>query len=139
MSDLREQLQDETYVMDIDKRYAAFNLILKSKAEGKLLRVFREKFNLDPIPFDFLVPSPVDCPTNESFFKLDFMLPADTLEGFDIDENNELTPIVKKKVLFLGEYFGEDRDVTELLGDKKWRRQYFQHLVLESAVIHLTV
>lgn len=120
MSDLREQLQDETYVMDIDKRYAAFNLILKSKAEGKLLRVFREKFNLDPIPFDFLVPSPVDCPTNESFFKLDFMLPADTLEGFDIDENNELTPIVKKKVLFLGEYFGEDRDVTELLGDKKW-------------------
>jgi hypothetical protein len=48
------------------------------------------------------------------------MLPADTLEGFEVDENLELTPIVRKKVLFVGEYFGEDRDVTQRLGDKQW-------------------
>jgi hypothetical protein len=120
LSSLRGGLQEETYIFEVDKRYGAFNLVLRSAAERKLLRVFREKFNLDPVPFDFTLPAPSDCPTNEASFKIDFMLPADTLEGFEVDENLELTPIVRKKVLFVGEYFGEDRDVTQRLGDKQW-------------------
>jgi hypothetical protein len=119
LSDLRSQLQETVYEFDVDERYAAFNLILRSKAEKKVLSVFREIFNLDPIPFSTALASPEDCPTNENSFKIDFLLPADVLDGFEYVDG-ELKPIISKKVMFVGEYFGEDRDNPQALKDKKW-------------------
>ena len=34
--------------------------------------------------------------------------------------DGELKPIISKKVMFVGEYFGEDRDNPQALKDKKW-------------------
>lgn len=119
LSNLRSELQESVYEFDVDDRYAAFNLILRSKAEKKVLSVFREKFNLDPIPFSTALASPEDCPTNENSFKIDFLLPADVLEGFEYNDG-QVKPIINKKVMFVGEYFGEDRDNPQTLKDKTW-------------------
>lgn len=119
LSELRHQLQETVYVHKPDSRYGTFNLLLKSDAERDVLSVFREKYNLDPIPFDTALPSPEDCPTNENTFKIDFLLPSDVLDGFTF-AGDQLKPIIRKKVLFVGEYFGEDRDNPHALGDKKW-------------------
>ena len=119
LSNLRSELQEAVYEFEVDDRYAAFNLILRSKAEKKVLSVFREKFNLDPIPFSTALAAPEDCPTNENTFKIDFLLPADVLDGFEYIDG-ELKPIINKKVMFVGEYFGEDRDNPQTLKDKNW-------------------
>lgn len=119
-SNIREKLQETIYTFKVDKRYAPLNLLQKSGAEIRLLKTFRTHYNLDPIPLDLELACPNDCPTNESMFKIDFMLPGDTLEGFDMDDDGTIHPIVKTKVMFIGEYFGEDRTVTETLKDKEW-------------------
>lgn len=119
LSALRQKLQEATYTHKPDSRYGAFNLLLKSDSERDVLSVFREKYNLDPVPFDTALPSPEDCPTNENTFKIDFLLPADVLDGFTF-AGDQLKPIIRKKVLFVGEYFGEDRDNPHFLSDKKW-------------------
>jgi hypothetical protein len=85
-----------------DKRYGDLNLTMLSGEESSMVDLLRNDFKLDALPLPISMKTPIGCPTNNSF-KIDFALPCDMLESFD---GNSGEPIIKRKVVLVGEYFG---------------------------------
>jgi hypothetical protein len=78
----------------------------------------RQEFNLDAIPMPISMKTPVGCPTNKSFI-VDFTIPCDILEGLD----NQGLPVIKKKIVLVGEYFGWSGGEDSVVGfdpDIEW-------------------
>lgn len=63
-----------------DSNYEDLRLITRSSEEAKIIQILRNEFGIDAIPYQVLVPVPVDCPTNENSFDIDFMIYVDVLE-----------------------------------------------------------
>lgn len=85
-----------------DKRYGDLNLTMLSGEESSMVDLLRNDFKLDALPLPISMKTPIGCPTNNSF-KIDFALPCDMLESFDGTTGE---PIIKRKVVLVGEYFG---------------------------------
>ena len=114
-----------------DERYKEFDLKFLSNEEMNMCKVLRELYNLDPIPFPVKIPCPVDNPTSTDRFEIDFLLPCDVLVGFEEeetfsapDQNGEVQsriirkPIIERRVMFIGEYFGIRYTMDKKIEDK---------------------
>lgn len=115
-----------------DKRYQEFDLKFLSNEEMNMCKVLREDYNLDAIPFPVKIPCPVDNPTSTDRFEIDFLLPCDVLLGFEeeqiVSPVNEETgevdvkiirkPIIERRVMFIGEYFGIRLTMDKKIEDK---------------------
>lgn len=115
-----------------DDRYKEFDLKFLSNEEMNMCKVLRELYNLDPIPFPVKIPCPVDNPTSTDRFEIDFLLPCDVLVGFEEEETfsepdpntGEVLsrivrkPIIERRVMFIGEYFGIRYTMEKKIQDK---------------------
>jgi hypothetical protein len=61
------------------------------------------------------VPIPTDCPTNANNFDIDFMVYVDVLEFID---PITFQPVIKPKIMFVGEFFGYDSDSPKTIVDR---------------------
>ena len=98
-----------------DSNYEDLRLITRSNEEAKIIQILRNEFGIDAIPYQVLVPVPVDCPTNENSFDIDFMIYVDVLEFID---PITFQPVIKSKVMFVGEYYGFDGDTERTIVDR---------------------
>lgn len=98
-----------------DSNYEDLRLITRSSEEAKIIQILRNEFGIDAIPYQVLVPVPVDCPTNENSFDIDFMIYVDVLEFID---PITFKPVIKSKVMFVGEYYGFDGDTERTIVDR---------------------
>jgi hypothetical protein len=101
--------------MEVDPNYEGLRLITRSKEEAKIIQILRREFGIDAIPYQVLVPVPTDCPTNSNNFDIDFMIYVDVLEYID---PVTFLPVIKSKVMFVGEYFGFNGDQEKTLVDR---------------------
>lgn len=106
-------LSSETH--PVDPNYEPLRLTTRSSEEAKIIQILREQFGIDAIPYQVLVPIPTDCPTNTSNFDIDFMIYVDVLEYID---PVTFVPVIKSKVMFIGEYFGYDSDSERTIIDR---------------------
>jgi len=106
-------LSSETH--PVDPNYEPLRLTTRSSEEAKIIQILREQFGIDAIPYQVLVPIPTDCPTNTSNFDIDFMIYVDVLEYID---PVSFMPVIKSKVMFIGEYFGYDSDSERTIIDR---------------------
>jgi hypothetical protein len=112
------EIINSTFLAKLDERYAEFNFKILSNDEGSMLELLRQEFNLDAIPMPISMKTPVGCPTNKSFI-VDFTIPCDILEGLD----NQGLPVIKKKIVLVGEYFGWSGGEDSVVGfdpDIEW-------------------
>jgi hypothetical protein len=125
------EILGKAYEKPEDTRYKEFDLKFLSNEEMNMCKVLRELYNLDPIPFPVKIPCPVDNPTSTDRFEIDFLLPCDVLVGFEEeetlsepDENGEVQstiirkPIIERRVMFIGEYFGIRLTMEKKIQDK---------------------
>jgi hypothetical protein len=98
-----------------DPNYEDLRLITRSNEEAKIIQILRNDFGIDAIPYQVLVPVPVDCPTNSNSFDIDFMIYVDVLEFID---PITFQPVIKSKVMFVGEYYGFDGDTERTIVDR---------------------
>lgn len=101
--------------MNADPNYEGLRLITRSAEEAKIIQILRNQFHIDAVPYQVLVPVPVDCPTNTNNFDIDFMVYVDTLEYID---PVTFEPVIKTKVMLVGEYYGFDGDQERTLIDR---------------------
>ena len=101
--------------MEVDPNYEGLRLITRSKEEAKIIQILRKEFGIDAIPYQVLVPVPTDCPTNSNNFDIDFMIYVDVLEYID---PSTFLPVIRSKVMFVGEYFGFNGDQEKTLVDR---------------------
>lgn len=99
----------------VDKNYEDLRLTTDSKSEAEIIRILREEFGIDAVPFKVLVPIPVDCPTNSYNFDVDFMIHVDVLDYIDPET---FIPVVKSKVMIVGEYYGFKSDSSREIVDR---------------------
>jgi hypothetical protein len=101
--DLYQALASTTHVAD--PSYEALGLTTRSTQEAKIIKILRDDFGIDAIPYQVLVPIPTDCPTNANNFDIDFMVYVDVLDYID---PVTFQPKIKTKIMFVGEFFGFD-------------------------------
>ena len=109
---------NESFLAKLDERYKEFNFKILSSQEGNMLETLRRVFKLDAIPMPISMKTPLGCPTNNSFI-VDFTIPCDILESFD----GEGKPVIKKKIVLVGEYFGWTGGEDSVIGfdpDIEW-------------------
>ena len=111
--DLYEALASTTHVPD--PSYETLGLTTRSTQEAKIIKILRDEFGIDAIPYQVLVPIPTDCPTNANNFDIDFMVYVDVLDYID---PVTFQPVIKTKIMFVGEYFGYDSDSEKLIEDR---------------------
>jgi hypothetical protein len=111
--DLYEALASSNHYPD--PNYDSLGLTTRSIEEAKIIEILRKEFGIDAIPYQVLVPIPTDCPTNANNFDIDFMVYVDVLEYID---PVTFQPVIKPKVMFVGEYFGYDSDSPKLIVDR---------------------
>jgi hypothetical protein len=99
----------------VDKNYEDLRLTTDSTSEAEIIRILREEFGIDAVPFKVLVPIPVDCPTNANNFDVDFMMHVDVLDYIDPET---FMPVVKPKIMFVAEYYGFKSDSTREIVDR---------------------
>lgn len=112
-SDLSESLSSSNYISDTN--YEGLGLTTRSSEEARIIEILRQEFGIDAIPYQVLVPIPTDCPTNANNFDIDFMIYVDVLEFID---PVTFQPVIKSKVMFVGEYFGYDSDDLKTIVDR---------------------
>ncbi len=98
-----------------DPNYDSLGLTTRSTQEAKIIEILRKDFGIDAIPYQVLVPIPTDCPTNANNFDIDFMVYVDVLEYID---PVTFQPVIKPKIMFVGEYFGYDSDSPKIIVDR---------------------
>ena len=113
LSEHYEAISEES--MSADPNYEGLRLITRSKAEAKIIQILRNEFHIDAVPYQVLVPVPTDCPTNTNNFDIDFMAYLDTLEYID---PVTFQPVIKTKIMFVGEYYGFDGDKETTIMDR---------------------
>lgn len=101
--------------MKADPNYEGLRLITRSTEEAKIIQILRNQFYIDAVPYQVLIPVPTDCPTNNNNFDVDFMMYVDTLEYID---PVSFMPVIKPKIMFVGEYFGFDSDKDKTIIDR---------------------
>ena len=111
--DLYEALASSNHYPD--PNYDSLGLTTRSTEEAKIIEILRKEFGIDAIPYQVLVPIPTDCPTNANNFDIDFMVYVDVLEYID---PVTFQPVIKPKVMFVGEYFGYDSDSPKTIVDR---------------------
>jgi hypothetical protein len=111
--DLYQALSSETH--PVDANYEPLRLTTRSSEEAKIIQILRDQFGIDAIPYQVLIPIPVDCPTNTNNFDIDFMIYVDVLEYVD---PVTFKPVIKPKIMFVGEYFGYDSDSERTIVDR---------------------
>ncbi len=111
--DLYEALASSNHYPD--PNYDSLGLTTRSTEEAKIIEILRKEFGIDAIPYQVLVPIPTDCPTNANNFDIDFMVYVDVLEYID---PITFQPVIKPKVMFVGEYFGYDSDSPKTIVDR---------------------
>jgi len=111
--DLYEALASSNHYPD--PNYDSLGLTTRSIEEAKIIEILRKEFGIDAIPYQVLVPIPTDCPTNANNFDIDFMVYVDVLEYID---PITFQPVIKPKVMFVGEYFGYDSDSLKTIVDR---------------------
>jgi hypothetical protein len=111
--DLYQALASTTHVPD--PSYEALGLTTRSTQEAKIIKILRDDFGIDAIPYQVLVPIPTDCPTNANNFDIDFMVYVDVLDYID---PVTFQPVIKPKIMFVGEFFGYDSDAEKLIEDR---------------------
>ncbi len=111
--DLYEALASST--QKPDPNYDSLGLTTRSTEEARIIQILRDEFGIDAIPYQVLVPIPTDCPTNANNFDIDFMVYVDVLEYID---PVTFQPVIKPKVMFVGEYFGYDSDSLKTIVDR---------------------
>ena len=111
--DLYQALASTTHVAD--PSYEALGLTTRSTQEAKIIKILRDDFGIDAIPYQVLVPIPTDCPTNANNFDIDFMVYVDVLDYID---PVTFQPKIKTKIMFVGEFFGYDSDAEKLIEDR---------------------
>jgi hypothetical protein len=95
-----------------DPVYNDYGLNFRSQAERKLVNMFREDFGLQTVPFPLGIPKIDGCTAAVSGFQIDFMIPADCITNWSNVENT-YHPSIKYKMVFVGEYFGYDRNTPK--------------------------
>jgi len=113
LSEVSEALASPNYIPD--PNYNSLGLTTRSAEEARIIEILRKEFGIDAIPYQVLVPIPTDCPTNVNNFDIDFMIYVDVLEY--IDPVN-FQPVIKSKVMFVGEYFGYNSDDPKTIVDR---------------------
>jgi hypothetical protein len=113
LSDIAEALASSNHFPD--PNYDSLGLTTRSKEEARIIQILREEFGIDAIPYQVLVPIPTDCPTNVNNFDIDFMVYVDVLEYID---PVTFQPVIKTKVMFVGEYFGYSGDDQKTIVDR---------------------
>lgn len=88
--------------------YQAFgkDYISDSPASRRLIDVFDKQFALRAVPNEtklFATPDPLQ----KQNIKIDFMLPCRVLEGLKKNEEGQVEPIIKDRVVLMGEFFGK--------------------------------
>jgi hypothetical protein len=104
MGYLGEDLEQSSYP---DPAFTNFNLVFRSQAEQEVVERLR-KFGLMAVPMPISIPSPSDCVVNPRSFDIDFTIPCDVLQTWDV-KFGQPHPVVQPTVIFVGEYFGFDR------------------------------
>ncbi len=95
-----------------DPVYNDYGLNFRSQAERKLVNMFRDDFGLQTVPFPLGIPKIDGCNAAVSGFQIDFMIPADCIVSWSNVENT-YHPSIKYKMIFVGEYFGYDRNTPK--------------------------
>jgi hypothetical protein len=113
LSDLYDALASSNHFPD--PNYDSLGLTTRSTEEARIIQILREEFGIDAIPYQVLVPIPTDCPTNVNNFDIDFMVYVDVLEYID---PVTFQPVIKPKVMFVGEYFGYNSDDPKTIVDR---------------------
>ena len=113
LSDIAEALASSNHYPD--PNYDSLGLTTRSQEEARIIQILREEFGIDAIPYQVLVPIPTDCPTNVNNFDIDFMVYVDVLEYID---PVTFQPVIKTKVMFVGEYFGFKGDDQKTIVDR---------------------
>lgn len=113
LSELYDSLASSNHYPD--PNYDFLGLTTRSKEEAKIIKILRDEFGIDAIPYQVLVPIPTDCPTNTNNFDIDFMIYVDVLEYIDPETYKA---VIKSKVMFVGEYFGYKSDDEKTIIDR---------------------
>ena len=101
--------------LEVDQNYEAVRLTVNSNQEYKIIKVLRNEFGIDAVPFPVLIPVPTDCPTNTENFDIDFMIFVDVLDYIDPET---FQPKITQKAVFVGEYFGFNSDKEKEIVDR---------------------
>jgi hypothetical protein len=101
--------------LEVDESYEAVRLTVNSNQEYKIIKVLRDEFGIDAVPFPVLIPVPTDCPTNTENFDIDFMIFVDVLDYIDPET---FQPKITQKAVFVGEYFGFNSDKEKEIVDR---------------------
>lgn len=111
-----------------DDVYGDIGLKTASNAERKILETFRG-LGLQPVPQEIQFPS-----DKNTYFRVDFLLPANVLDG--MDETGK--PIIRTKVIFVGEYFGYSGEKYDSQTVVKTKLEPIQAMMTGNDIIHIT-
>jgi len=111
-----------------DEVYGEIALTTASNAERKILQTFRN-LGLQPVPQEIQFPS-----DKNTYFRVDFLLPANVLSG--VDEYGK--PVIKTKVIFVGEYFGYSGEKYDSQTVVKTKLEPIQAVMTGNDIIHIT-
>lgn len=108
MDEIRSQMGKKVLP---DTRYTEdYNLTFRSQEERSLVERMRNKFGLEVVPYPMGIPKLDGCKAAVSGFQIDFMIPADVVTSWTSGPDNQYHPTIKEKMVFIGEYFGYDRN-----------------------------
>ncbi len=111
MQEIRSQMGKKVLP---DTRYTEdYNLTFRSQEERSLVERMRSKFGLEVVPYPMGIPKLDGCKAAVSGFQIDFMIPADVIMSWSSGSDNQIHPTIKEKMVFIGEYFGYDRNTPK--------------------------
>jgi hypothetical protein len=104
-----ESLFDPDQKVIPDPRYADMLLNFRSKAEKRCVDKLRGTFGLEVVPYELGLPVLDGCNINKDGFQVDFLIPCDVLEQWVQGQDGLYHPVIRQKMMFVGEYYGFDR------------------------------
>jgi len=96
-----------------DTKYSDYNLDFRSQEERNLVERMRSKFGLEVVPYPMGVPKLDGCRAAVSGFQIDFMIASDVISTWKTADDQKLHPLIQEKMVFIGEYFGYDRNTPK--------------------------